>query len=438
MSYFRSLMRIVLLAVTLAHAPEVWSEDAACSSMEAGTYQLTDDHQYRVLHRNHPGKAILIKLESYKLSPTDDVKHGSIEVNSDGSPRAYHLLDPEGKEFALNDMYSGGVRIYLDGEELKPGKTDHRYYDTFRTMVDDYRDRFGAKPSIYNAARDKSYKLGGDFGLRLDEPRELTHFYRHHYNLEGEENEKTSRPPLVAGDYLTYQCTNINCKVQFPNNIFRFPKGELCIRKNGRYAGFLVNRLAVDALQPVGAGNPADPENAEDSECDVPVNVDAEKLPGFVLPGNGLEVEGAGKMALGDIVVAYSSRKRTWVFGIISDTGPTGNRFGEASIDFNRILKGGGYVDNVLPRPEKYTKASKNDASPKVTSLSISSEVYLLLLPGTATEFKKGDRANGKYDFSPETIASFGKAAFLKWAAAENLSGARSIFRSCVTKLEAE
>lgn len=416
-------------------AANAMAEPGACPDMAQKQYKLTENHKYQVLHRIQPTASILIKLEKYKTGPGDNDYHAAIEVNSDGSPRAYHLLDPEGKEYALNDLYSGGVKVMVGGKKVDIRSERRKYYDTIRTLVKDHGN-FGISPSKYSAKDDNGYRLGGDFGLGLDEPRERQ-VARGPASVEGEPRAKM-RAEKPSDHNLILKCKSIDCEVWFPDNIFVYKNDKLCIRAKGRYAGFLVNRLSIDSLQKLHpqAGNPPDPENGEDTTCDSPVNVDAEKLPGFVLPGNGIKIDGTGTaMAMGDIVIAYHPKEKSWAFGILSDGGPGGNNFGEASIAFNRILKGGGYVGNSRPRPEKYQKASKTDPAPVVLSGSIESPVVMLMLPGTAKRFKTGPNANGKYDFSPENVAKEGKAAFIEWAGTESLANARTKFRACAAAL---
>jgi hypothetical protein len=404
--------------------------------MFKGTFSLTSEHKYTILHRDTATKAILIELESYQKGPKPDQMHSALEVNSDGSPRAYHLLDPEGKHFALNDLYSGGVRVFRDNNEIDIGEHRDVYYDTIHTLVDDHGN-FGLEPSKYLARDDNKYNRGGDFGLGLDEPH--NRFFEEVIELLWAAPEHIpAKKPSPSDHNLILKCKSINCEVWFPDNIFLYNGDGLCVRNTGRYAGFLVNRLSVDSLQNdhPQAGNPADPENSEDAKCGSVINVDAEKLPGLVLPGNGLRADGTDTfMQMGDIVVGYYPNRQSWAFGIIADGGPKGNVFGEASIAFTRILRGGGYLGNSIPRPEKYRRLDKNDKAPIVLSGSIDASVELLLLPSTAKKFKSGPRANGKYDFSPETIAAFGKAAFLEWANASDLPQARALFRKCTSLL---
>lgn len=412
---------------------------ATCPGMAEGRFKFTPYHHYKVLHGAGPVASILLRLEKYKVGPRFEDEHSAIEVNSDGSPRAYHLLDPEGRKFALNDMYSGGVKITRDGDEIDAAAGPNsykRYYDTFRTMVADNIATFGVEPSTYKAKDDSVYNLGGDFGLNLDEPKPPTVAFE---RVEGKQAERAKlRPRGLSTEYLTFKCKEIDCEVAFPKNIFLFKDGKLCIRKKGRYAGFLVNRLSIDALvRYPAAGNEPDPENAEDTECGLPVNVDAEKVPGFVLPGRGISVEGTGQAAkMGDIVIAYNPEKLSWVFGIISDGGPGGDRIGEASLAFNRILKGGGYLHNPIARPERYRRAFKGDTTPIVLSHSVESKVMMLVLPGSAQRLKMTSGDTAKFDYSPKTIAAEGKKAFLEWAAVSDLAAARKKFRACVSALE--
>jgi hypothetical protein len=154
-------------------------------------------------------------------------------------------------------------------------------------------------------------------------------------------------------------------------------------------------------------------------------------LPGLVLPEGSIGPDGDATLraAQGDVVVGYNPITRMWAFGIVSDGGPPG-RFGEASIAFNRTLRYGYKNGAALARPLAYHGGLlSSDYQPK-------RPIGLLLLPGSIERFRKrGKPASHGYDFSPRTVATKAKAAFLGWAGTTDMNAARSKYLDCLAQL---
>jgi hypothetical protein len=413
--------------------------------MTAGKFTLRVDRVVSLLQSGSGKPAILLNASNDPKKKDDE-----LNVNSDGSPRAYHLLDPRGEKFALNDMYSGSVRVFDDEVEIKPGdgatqeertaNTTH-YYDVFARFVRENGD-FGVAESTYDPRNDVAYKLGDDFGNNLDPPGPslLSSLKDSVWSLAtdflfpppgpADLTLKEIAAPVPLSGYNCLTCIQTkSCKVCFKNDIIKSSGGKLCIREDGRYRGFLVNQTGLDD----DAGNAPDPENAEDKKCDVPVNLDAEKLPGFVLPGGQISPDGYPdlKAEKGDVVVGFNPKSGMWAFGVVSDAGPPG-KLGEASIGFNRVLQRGYKKGAIFPRPVSYL-------GDLVKTFQPLRPVTLLFLPGTKQKFAKtGSGSHHGFDFSPEAVAGTAKAAFLEWAGTADLERARDKFRHCAALLPAE
>jgi hypothetical protein len=438
-----SLSALLYLIVGLLMFPAaVFSQSpiaGACPGMDKGTLKLRSDWTVPLLKSTSGAKAIL--LQSIYDADHDD---NQMNVNSDGSPRAYHLLDPEGSKYALNDMYSGGVRIWENGVEQKMGTkndddaTRHalrkHYYDVFNTFVKE-NDNFGVTESTYNPRSDPRYQVGDDFGNMLD-PSQSTlsaaTLESHATNADfgiGEPGERPAAAPVSEDldDYNCLKCKQSDCKVCFRKHIITFQQGNLCIRKTGRYAGFLVNETGLDGL----AGNAPDPENSQDKTCGASSNLDPEKLPGLVLPGSTISPDGAPALTAnkGDVVVGYNPKSKKWVFGIVSDGGPPG-KFGEASIAFNRTLQQGYKAGATFSRPVAYRADLLGD------DYQPARPIAFLLLPGTLDLFKRARNPHDHpYDFSPQTVAAKAKASFLAWAGTNNMDKARQKYLQCLALL---
>jgi len=413
------------------------SEDSSnrCSFMQADTANIggTPARTLQILRSQGGAKAIL-------LASVKDGDETQINVNSDGSPRAYHLLDPEGRKYALNDMYSGGTRVFENGEEIawcaamsndERRRQRIRYYEVFARFVKENAN-FGVAASTYDPKRDSAYKVGDDFGNGLDPPPGVSFSFLKDVLASILQTLPSSEPKACAqkpepdeAAYNCLPCAATKCRVCFKRSIISSePSGKLCIRKSGRYAGFLVNRTSLDKY----AANAPDPENAEDDTCQMPVNVDPEKLPGIVLPGGSIVADGDPELkgSIGDVVVAYNPRSDKWAFGVVSDGGPEG-KFGEASIAFNRILQVG-YRDGASSaRPAAYHPDLLNNTFQPYRP------IVMLLLPGSMALFRKpGLSSDDKaFDYSPANVARTAKAAFFGWAGAADIDAARKKFSEC-------
>lgn len=413
------------------------SEDSRnrCSFMQPDTANIggTPARALQILRSQGGAKAIL-------LASVKDGDETQVNVNSDGSPRAYHLLDPEGRKYALNDMYSGGTRVFENGEEIawcatmsddERRRQRIRYYEVFARFVKENAN-FGVAASTYNPKRDSTYKVGDDFGNGLDAPPGLSFSFLKDVLASILQTFPSSEPkacpqrqPPDEDAFNCLPCTATNCRVCFKRSIISSePSGKLCIRKSGRYVGFLVNQTSLDAY----AANAPDRENAEDDTCQTPVNVDPEKLPGIVLPGGSIMADGDPELkgSIGDVVVAYNPRSDKWAFGIVSDGGPAG-KVGEASIAFNRILQVGYRNGALSARPVAYHPDLLN------STFQPYRPIVMLLLPGSKALFRKSGLSsdNKAFDFSPANVARTAKAAFLGWAGAADIEAARKKFAEC-------
>ncbi len=416
---------------------------AACSFMASDTLTLRSDRKIPLLKsKSGPGSILLYS--------TDDPAEGENElnVNSDGSPRAYHLLDPEGRKFALNDMPSGGVRVFENDDEIvlrTKGLTKEeiaalkaRYYEVFARFVRE-NGNFGVTASTYDPRNDPAYRVGDDFGNGLDPPQppvfssiveSAREFAGSIFSSSGVEiiTERPAPAPAALSDYNCLTCVQTSCKVCFRKHIVKFKDGKFCIRANGRYKGFLVNETGLDSE----AANAPDPENAEDTTCGLPVNLDPEKLPGFVLPGGTIHPDSDPQVApaKGDVAIGFNPKSGKWAFGIVSDSGPPG-KLGEASIAFNRTLVFGYQKGSAFPRPVSY----RGDLlSPNYQPRR---PVAILLLAGSKSRFRKAGTSGDDYafDYSPEMVARTAKAAFIEWAGAADLQAARDKFSRCLSLL---
>jgi hypothetical protein len=416
---------------------------AACSFMASDTLTLRKDWKIPLLKsKGTPSSILLYSSED----PAN--KDNELNVNSDGSPRAYHLLDPEGRNFALDDMPSGGVRVWDNDDEIvlrtEGLKKDEvaalrtHYYEVFARFVRE-NGNFGVAPSTYDPRNDPAYKVGDDFGNKLDPPppalfsvitESVRGFAGSFFSREAIEplKEKPAAAPEALTDYNCLSCVQTKCKVCFRKRIVKFKAGKLCIRASGRYKGFLVNETGLDAQ----AANAPDPENADDLTCDTPVNLDPEKLPGFVLPGGVIHPDSDAKLvaATGDVVIGFNPKSGKWAFGIVSDGGPAG-KLGEASIAFNRTL-GLGYQQGAkFPRPVTYHGDLLTRTYQPLRPIS------LLFLAGSKERFRKAGTTGDDhaFDFSPEMVARTAKAAFLEWAGTTDLDAARDKFSRCLSLL---
>jgi hypothetical protein len=441
-TFFLRLIAVsVVVCVTL-----VGSETFAQSRVQPGCSMMQADVAFigGSPARTQP---VLRSISGSRAIIIASVKAGEetqLNVNSDGSPRAYHLLDPEGKKYALNDMYSGGTRVFDGDEEIvwcsdlskeQRLNAQARYYAVFRRFVSENRN-FGVSESTYDPRQDSGYKVGDDFGNGLDPPPlsdqafASTFFSLQDLFANTEPEFCPAKRSQSLDGYNCLQCvSNTNkCRVCFKRSIIKSDDANrLCIRKTGRYAGFLVNRTSLDKY----AANPPDAENSEDRTCGVPVNVDPEKLPGVVLPAGKLVLRGDPTLlaGIGDIVVAYNPATDKYVLGVVSDAGPKG-KFGEASIAFNRTLKRGYKAGALSARPVSYRPDLLSSA------FQPSRPIPMLILPGTKQRFRKpGLTGNKAFDFSPATVARVAKSGLLEWARTRDIDVARQKLQACINGL---
>ena len=373
-------------------------ESAASCSMEAGTFTTGSSNHPRIkLLKSPPGDAKTIFVVANKMA-----------VNTDGSPRSYHLLDPKGQRYALNNICNAVVTAFEGGSEISCSR--QRYFDILAQVVREHQG-FGFADQGYNPLQDASYSSGGDFGLDLDEPEVPLAARPPTYKFPIEAS------PRAAGTRkFCYDCKSGSCKVCFDRDIIKVGGNKACFRDKGKYAGYLSNLTSID---PIASNKPdaenVDGANLDDDACRHEIKIDAEKLPGLVLPHGALGADGDGaKARIGDIAVLYNLHTGRWAFAVVNDSGPARD-FGEGSIALNRILRSG-YTSST-PRPANYKDAK---------ALHIANRVALLLFPGTKEGFKG--------DYAPASVAKAAKEAFEKWGGGD-LVKARKRFRNCLDVL---
>jgi hypothetical protein len=396
----RMFLVAVLLCGGLAPASRSSAQEAGGSScgMEAGTFTTGS--------ANHPRIKL---LKSSSDAKTIFVVANKMAVNTDGSPRSYHLLDPKGQKYALNDICNAVVTAFEGGSEISCFRSSSRprYYDILAQVVREH-DGFGFVDQGYNPQQDAAYSLGGDFGLDLDEPEVPLAARAPTYKFPIE-----ATPRAAGKRKFCYDCKSGGCKVCFDQDIIKVGGNKACFRDKGKYAGYLSNLTSIDPI----ASNKPDPENVDganldDDACRHEIKIDAEKLPGLVLPRGALGADGdAAKARIGDIAVLYNLHTGRWAFAVVNDAGPVAD-FGEGSIALNRILRSG--YKSPTPRPVTYKDAK---------ALHIANRVALLLFPGTKERFKG--------DYAPASVAKAAKEAFEKWGGGD-LVKARKRFRNCL------
>lgn len=333
-------------------------------------------------------------------------------VNTDGSPRSYHLLDPKGEKYALNNICNAVVTAFNAGSEISCFKASQRqqYYDILTQVVRE-RSAFGFSERGYDPQRDSEYSLGGDFGLDLDEPEAPLAAKPPTYKYPIE-----SSPRAAGKRKFCYNCISGSCRVCFDENIIKVTSEKACFRDKGKYAGYLANLTSIDPM----ASNSPDPENMDGANLDDPacrheIRVDAEKMPGVVLPRGALGADGEDRKArIGDIAILYNLHTARWAFAVVNDAGPA-NDFGEGSVALNRILRSG--YKSPPPRPRNYKDAK---------ALHIANKVAMLLFPGTKATFDG--------DYAPAAVAKAAKKAFEEWGGGD-LVRARAKFRDCLNVL---
>ena len=396
------MLQVLIVGVVLTLGSVVASPVIAQSTtnrgcgMSASTFTTgSPNHRKIDILTQDPGAGAAIFVVANKLA-----------VNTDGSPRSYHLADPKGERYALNNICNAVVRAYANGSEVSCGR---RYYDIVTRLVRE-QNGFGFPDKGYDPKQDAQYALGGDFGLDLDEPEFPLPARAPTYNFP------IAASPRAAGrTQVCYSCKAGDCKVCFDSDIIKTSGNKACIRDKGKYAGYLANLTSIDSF----ASNKPDPENDDGANegggCRHELRIDAEKLPGFVLPRGALGADGrAEKARIGDIAILYNVHTAKWAFAVVNDAGPAKD-FGEGSLALNRILRVGYKASP--PRPTNYAETK---------SLHIANHVAILLFPGTKAGFGG--------DYAPISVAKAAKKAFEQWGGGD-LGQARKRFRECLAVL---
>jgi len=405
-----SMMRVVAIAVCLgwilgvpsAQGVEAQENGGAECRMRPGTFTTgSSNHQRINLLADEPSTGGAVFVVANKFA-----------VNTDGSPRSYHLLDPKGEKYALNNICNAVVTVFDGSSEISCFNANQRqrYYEIVARVVRE-RSGFGFSDTGYDPKHDAEYAVAGDFGLDLDEPEFPLAAGPPTYKYPIE-----AFPRAAGKRKFCYNCNGASCRVCFDENIIKVGRDKACIRDKGKYAGYLANLTSLDPI----ASNAPDPENVDganldDDICRHEIRIDAEKLPGVVLPRGALGADGEDqKVRIGDIAILYNLHTARWAFAVVNDAGPAKD-FGEGSVALNRILRSG--YKSSTTRPVNYKDAK---------GLHIANRVALLLFPGTKAGF------NG--DYSPISVAKAGKKAFEQWGGGD-LVKARQRFRDCLKVL---
>jgi hypothetical protein len=313
------------------------------------------------------------------------VKLSRLTVDIDGSGRAYHPEDPTGtgvcsevKErgttslqgiCALAPLSSAEVRVFRGTEHLRifeKGKSNPDFASAWSDIWDSIKarqlHRIDLKGLVSDAAAEKSA--------------------------------------------LFYSKGN-NTAVVFDTHIIPFRNDYPCLHERTPYEGYFVAATTLRRYRP----------RMRVDACDPSQFLDAQRIPFVVVPENVF-----GNVALGDIVVGYArvGQEDRLVYGIVGDTGPTG-QIGEASIAFvSRLLNHRGEPMNASAVSELDVDLEKPDAEHR----DISSVAILVI--GKTAKLLRGN-------YSPGNIERTGKRAFAKWAGAV---GAQRL-TSCVENAKA-
>lgn len=226
-----------------------------------------------------------------------------LHVDADGSPRAYHPEDPNGRGVckivrtpdgysatgvcALDQFSSGGIRVFNRGRKITGAELE-RDWKEFWPLI---RDR---------KLQPTDAQVKGDYYLFHWPNRDLTVFFK-----------KGIIPPTRAG----YPCT---------------------YNEGAPYAGYFVAATSLTHTKDEDIPDGRQAVDLAPEECRAAKFINAERVPFFVLPGGKI-----GRVQVGDIVVAQAvvrGQERV-AFGVVGDAGPT-QSFGEGSIALIQELIG--------------------------------------------------------------------------------------------------
>jgi len=301
------------------------------------------------------------------------VRISRLSVDADGSERAYHPEDPSGRGVcardrgsdgkeklagicALDAFSSGGLRLYLDAEQIP-----------LLTKADDDKN-------ILNPDFDREWKAVWP-QIR---DKKLTAFTLENLTTR-------SVPPFY---YLFYDSARKTTALLKNNIIPTDQTGYPCIRgAESRYPGYFV---AATTLQKSGVKTRGD-------GCTPLSFIDAEVVPFFVLPHAA-----TGRIGIGDIVIGHlkTTQGERVVYGFAADIGPAG-QFGEASYAFARLLRA-----DIPEAPMNVIDVYKADIGPSWLRTNNAS-LSVLALGGT--------KALLRGDYSKQNIERISRAEFAKW-----------------------
>jgi hypothetical protein len=296
-----------------------------------------------------------------------------LTVDTDGSSRAYHPEDPEGTGVcteqkrghwsslqgvcALTSLASAHVRVFRGNEEIRPyqdGKRNPEYAAAWLEFWPDIKSR----------------RL-----KRVD--------------LRGVVDDGT------AAKEALYYSKEKNTAAVFNTEIIAFKDGYPCQNQNSDARDYFV---AETTLKRVMSGARSQKNNS----CDPSQFVDASRIPFFVIPENVFTNISVGDIAIGYAKVGAADRM---VFGIVGDTGPTG-QIGEGSVAF---------INKLLDRSRQPMNSSAvnrldiNLEQPEPDYREIKSLAVLVL--GHTSQLLKGD-------YTPANIEQVGKKALARWSGA--------------------
>jgi hypothetical protein len=290
-----------------------------------------------------------------------------LHVDADGSPRAYHPLDPNGKGVcrftrkekgryaaegvcALDVFSSGGIKVFSGATKLA-GDELERKWKPFWLQINNHKV---AAADLNNLSVERAKQ---DYYLFHSKERDLTALFK-----------RAIIPSTNAGHPCTFA-------------------------EAAPFPGYFVAATALthNADQDIAEGNGA--AEIAPSECKPARYLNAELVPFFVLPGGKV-----GNARVGDIVIAYAEiggEERT-VYGVVGDGGPT-QSFGEGSIALIQSLLG------------KHDEPVMNNASLNALDIGPDSKITvgILILGGTK------ELLNGNY--RRENLEAIGRQELARW-----------------------
>jgi len=290
-----------------------------------------------------------------------------LHVDADGSPRAYHPLDPRGRGSctllpgpsggfvpsgvcALDTFSNGGITLFKGSTKLTGAELERQWRDFWPLIRDKRITPFDLSHVTDRRPRSERYQFHWP-------ERNLTAFFKR-------------------------------------GNIPQTDDGYPCVRgEASRFKGYFVAATSLKHDRDQGGVDGGNPAGIAPAECRPLQYIDAETVPFFVLPGGGV-----GNVKVGDAVVVRvkTGGGDTVVYGVAADAGPT-QSFGEGSVALIQALLGNGGAPVV-----------NNDALNRLdigTSRGVT--VDILVLGGTKALLQ------GNYTRSNvETIA---KREFEKW-----------------------